>query len=225
MGAIMGLQRYHRKRDFGQTPEPKGSVTAQRRAGLRFVVQKHAARSLHYDFRLELDGTLKSWAVPKGPSLDPHVRRMAVHVEDHPLCYANFEGVIPPGQYGAGTVIVWDRGEWVPLEDPRAGYRKGKLKFELHGGKLRGRWNLVRIRSRAGERQEPWLLIKEDDGEARPASEYDVVEAEPGSVLAGVKKERKKERKKPVKKKTRTLTPALASDGPTFGGGRPGRGG
>src|SRR6266851_4757665 len=154
MGAIMGLQRYHRKRDFGQTPEPKGSVTAQRRAGLRFVVQKHAARSLHYDFRLELDGTLKSWAVPKGPSLDPHVRRMAVHVEDHPLGYANFEGVIPPGQYGAGTVIVWDRGEWVPVEDPRAGYRKGKLKFDLRGEKLRGRWNLVRIRSRAGERRE-----------------------------------------------------------------------
>jgi len=148
------LDEYWKKRDFGATSEPKGKVAREAKR-LVFVIQKHAARRLHYDFRLELDGTLKSWAVPKGPSLDPHVRRMAVHVEDHPLGYANFEGVIPPGQYGAGTVIVWDRGEWVPLEDPRAGYRKGKLKFDLHGEKLRGRWNLVRMHGRAGERQEP----------------------------------------------------------------------
>ena len=140
MGAIMGLQRYHRKRDFGQTPEPKGSVTARRRAGLRFVVQKHAARRLHYDFRLELDGTLKSWAVPKGPSLDPADKRLAVHVEDHPLDYGSFEGVIPEKQYGAGPVALWDRGTWSPDGDPRRGYREGHLKFSLSGKKLRGGW-------------------------------------------------------------------------------------
>src|SRR6185503_1724911 len=169
------------------------------RKALAFVIQKHAATRLHYDLRLELDGTLKSWAVPKGPSLDPQVRRMAVHVEDHPLSYGGFEGVIPKGQYGAGTVIVWDRGEWVPLEDPREGYRRGKLKFELHGEKLRGRWNLVRMRSREVERQEPWLLIKENDEEARPAAEYDIVEDMPGSVLGGVPKDR--EAKKAAKKR------------------------
>src|SRR4051812_95217 len=163
------LSPYWKKRDFGITPEPRGEVA---RAGkkLSFVIQKHAASRLHYDFRLELDGTLKSWAVPKGPSLDPRVRRMAVHVEDHPLSYATFEGVIPKGQYGAGTVIVWDRGTWTPVEDPREGYRKGKLKFDLEGEKLRGRWNLVRVRGKENERQEPWLLIKETDDEAKPAA-------------------------------------------------------
>ncbi|HUJ00798.1 MAG TPA: non-homologous end-joining DNA ligase [Usitatibacter sp.] len=177
------LSPYWKKRDFGATPEPEGEVA---RAGeaLSFVIQKHAARRLHYDFRLELDGTLKSWAVPKGPSLDPHVRRMAVHVEDHPLSYASFEGVIPAGQYGAGTVIVWDRGEWLPVGDPRKAYREGKLKFELQGEKLHGRWTLVRMHGHEDERQEPWLLIKENDEEARPASEYDITEALPGSVNA-----------------------------------------
>src|SRR5690606_3233197 len=118
----------------------------------RFVVQKHAARRLHYDFRLELDGALKSWAVPQGPSPDPEVKRMAVHVEDHPLEYADFEGPIPAGQYGAGTVIVWDRGTWIADGDPSAAYRDGKLKFELRGEKLRGRWTLVRMHGRSGER-------------------------------------------------------------------------
>jgi bifunctional non-homologous end joining protein LigD len=177
------LSPYWKKRDFSATPEPKGGVARAGKA-LSFVIQKHAARRLHYDFRLELDGTLKSWAVPKGPSLDPHVRRMAVHVEDHPLSYATFEGVIPAGQYGAGTVIVWDRGEWTPLGDPREGYRTGKLKFELHGEKLHGRWMLVRMHGRQGERQEPWLLIKENDEEVRPAADYDITEALPGSVNA-----------------------------------------
>ena len=132
------LTPYCEKRDFDTTPEPRGKTARKAGKALSFVVQKHAARRLHYDFRLELDGTLKSWAVPKGPSLDPADKRMAVHVEDHPLAYGDFEGVIPPGQYGAGTVIVWDRGTWEPVGDPRAGYRAGKLKFELHGEKLHG---------------------------------------------------------------------------------------
>ncbi|HUP31058.1 MAG TPA: DNA ligase D [Usitatibacter sp.] len=190
------LSAYWKKRDFGVTSEPKGEVTRAGKA-LSFVIQKHAASRLHYDFRLELDGTLVSWAVPKGPSFDPKVRRMAVHVEDHPLSYASFEGVIPKGQYGAGTVIVWDRGTWQPVGDPRAGYKAGKLKFDMHGEKLRGRWNLVRMHGHEGERQEPWLLIKENDEEARPASEYDVTEAEPDSVItAGKKKEKAKAAKK-----------------------------
>ena len=150
------------------------------------MIQKHAATRLHYDFRLELDGTLKSWAVPKGPSLDPADKRMAVHVEDHPLSYAGFEGVIPPGQYGAGTVIVWDRGSWEPVGDARAGLRAGKLKFRLHGDKLHGGWTLVRMHGHANERQEPWLLIKERDEAARPAAEFSVVDALPDSVLTGV---------------------------------------
>ena len=194
------LSQYWKKRDFGATPEPKGGVAHAGKA-LSFVIQKHAARRLHYDFRLELDGTLKSWAVPKGPSLDPHVRRMAVHVEDHPLSYASFEGVIPPGQYGAGTVIVWDRGEWVPLGDPRQGYRAGKLKFELHGEKLRGRWMLVRMHGHEDERQEPWLLIKENDEEARPAAEYDITEALPESVNAPARKRAAKPRAKKAARK------------------------
>jgi bifunctional non-homologous end joining protein LigD len=177
------LSQYWKKRDFNATPEPKGEVKRPGKA-LGFVIQKHAATRLHYDFRLELGGTLVSWAIPKGPSLDPKVRRMAVHVEDHPLSYATFEGVIPKGHYGAGTVEVWDRGTWVPLEDPRDGLRKGKLKFELHGEKLHGRWMLVRINSSKDERQEPWLLIKENDEEARPASEYDIVEELPESVAS-----------------------------------------
>src|SRR5205809_122236 len=147
----MPLEEYRRKRNFKKTPEPAGSP-ATSNGQLRYVIQKHAATRLHYDFRLELDGTLKSWAVPKGPSFDPKIRRMAVHVEDHPLSYASFEGVIPKGQYGAGTVIVWDRGTWVPVGDPRQGYREGKLKFELHGEKLRGRWTLVRMNNRKDER-------------------------------------------------------------------------
>ena len=176
------LTEYWKKRDFGATAEPKGEV-ARPGKQLEFVVQKHAASRLHYDFRLEMEGTMVSWAVPKGPSLDPRVRRMALHVEDHPISYNRFEGVIPKGQYGAGTVEVWDRGTWTPLEDPRAGMRQGKLKFEMHGEKLRGRWMLVRIDKRKDERQEAWLLIKERDVEARPASEYDIVEALPASVL------------------------------------------
>lgn len=176
------LQRYRDKRNFSATPEPQGGQPSG--GQLQFVIQKHAARSLHYDFRLELDGTLKSWAVPKGPSLDPHERRMAVEVEDHPLDYAGFEGTIPEGHYGAGQVIVWDNGTWQPEGDARAGLAAGKLKFSLHGHKLSGRWTLVRMRGRGNERQTPWLLIKEHDDAMRPAAEYSVTEAEPGSVMS-----------------------------------------
>lgn len=176
------LARYHAKRDFDATPEPRGAARASREA-LGYVIQKHAARRLHYDFRLELDGTLKSWAVPKGPSFDPNDKRLAVHVEDHPLEYGDFEGTIPPGHYGAGTVIVWDRGVWIPHGDPRAAYRAGKLKFTLEGEKLRGDWTLVRTHLRGSGDQDQWLLIKERDEEARPANEFDVTALFPGSVL------------------------------------------
>ncbi|MDR6534974.1 non-homologous end-joining DNA ligase [Variovorax soli] len=181
--ASEALAPYRRKRDFKKTPEPHQVGRGSQR-GDSFVVQKHHARQLHYDFRLELDGTLKSWAVPKGPCLDPSVKRMAVHVEDHPVSYAGFEGTIPPQQYGAGTVIVWDRGEWQAEGDARRGLAEGKLKFELRGNKLRGHWTLVRMRGK-GEKQEPWLLIKEQDAHARPLADYDIVEAEPDSVLSG----------------------------------------
>jgi bifunctional non-homologous end joining protein LigD len=177
------LAPYFQKRDFKVTSEPQGGKASAGQLG--FVIQKHAASRLHYDFRLELDGTLKSWAVPKGPSLDPNDKRMAVHVEDHPIDYGRFEGTIPKGQYGAGQVIVWDNGTWEPIGDPRAGYRAGKLKFRLHGQKLSGGWTLVRMHGRTAEKQEPWLLIKERDDEARPASEYSIVDAEPKSVLSG----------------------------------------
>lgn len=177
------LQLYRKKRNFNITSEPQGGTSSGE--ALSFVIQKHAASRLHYDFRLELDGTLKSWAVPKGPSLDPAEKRMAVHVEDHPLDYADFEGVIPPKQYGAGTVIVWDRGTWVPVGDPHAGYKAGKLKFELRGEKLQGRWTLVRMRGRGDERQEPWLLIKEHDEHERPSAQYSIVDERPESVLSG----------------------------------------
>lgn len=164
----MGLAEYHRKRDFSRTPEPRGEVATNRKAALRFVVQKHAARRLHYDFRLEINGVLKSWAVPKGPSLDPRVKRLAVQVEDHPLEYADFEGVIPEGEYGAGTVLIWDRGTWIPHRDPAKAYEDGLLEFELQGERLRGGWLLVRMNRQRS--REYWLLIKERDGEARLGS-------------------------------------------------------
>jgi len=144
----MGLREYHRKRDFGRTPEPRGDAAAAR-DGHRFVVQKHAASRLHYDFRLELDGTLKSWAVPKGPSLDPAEKRLAMQTEDHPIGYADFEGVIPEGEYGGGRVVVWDQGTWRPIDDPQTGMRKGRLAFTLDGEKLHGRWSLVHIHGRS----------------------------------------------------------------------------
>ena len=158
----MPLEAYRRKRDFTRTREPRGRKKGSA-GSLSFVVQKHAARQLHYDFRLELDGALKSWAVPKGPSLDPGEKRLAVHVEDHPLEYAAFEGTIPEGEYGAGTVEIWDKGYWIPEGDPRAGYRSGRLKFTLKGRKLRGAWNLVRMKDRNGKGRDNWLLMKAAD--------------------------------------------------------------
>ena len=176
------LARYQAKRDFTITSEP-GPERAAAGKQLSFVIQKHDATRLHYDFRLELDGVLLSWAVPKGPSFDPKERRLAVHVEDHPVAYGSFEGTIPKGQYGAGTVIVWDNGTWEPVGDPRAGMRAGKLVFRLHGKKLAGLWELVKI-AKPGERQEPWLLFKKHDEWERPHAAYDVVAALPDSVVA-----------------------------------------
>ncbi|WP_448632632.1 MULTISPECIES: DNA ligase D [Pseudomonas fluorescens group] len=180
------LDDYNRMRDFGATSEPAAKRRPRKSAktthALQFCIQKHDASRLHYDFRLELDGALKSWAVPKGPSLDPKSKRLAVHVEDHPLDYATFEGNIPEGHYGAGDVIVWDRGVWIPQGDPHEAYEKGRLKFELQGEKLAGLWNLVRTHMPG--KQEQWFLIKHQDAAARPETEYDVVQAEPDSVLS-----------------------------------------
>ena len=182
----MALQRYRQKRDFALTPEPRGRVGTRKAKGLSFVIQKHAARQLHYDFRLELNGVLLSWAVPKGPSLDPADKRLAMHVEDHPLEYGDFEGVIPPKQYGAGTVMVWDRGVWIPSSDPAAAYAKGHLKFRLDGEKLKGGWTLVRTAGkRYGDGKEAWLLIKENDEYARRGADARVVDDAPDSVVSG----------------------------------------
>ncbi len=177
-----GLRAYRAKRDFKVTSEPAGDALGTQQ-GLTFVIQKHWARRLHYDFRLELDGTMKSWAVPKGPSLDPRDKRLAVHVEDHPISYSNFEGTIPARQYGAGKVIIWDRGTWQPLGNAREGYRAGNLKFELRGEKLHGQWALVRIKG-SDAKERPWLLIKHQDRYARAAADYSVVAELPESVAA-----------------------------------------
>jgi bifunctional non-homologous end joining protein LigD len=180
------LSRSNEKRDFEVTREPPGTARrakARRDRALAFVVQKHRASRLHYDFRLELDGVLLSWAVPKGPSFDPSEKRTAIHVEDHPVSYGGFEGGIPAGAYGAGTVIVWDRGTWEPVGDAGAGLRGGKLLFRLHGRKLAGLWELVRI-AKPGDRQDRWILFKKPDEWARPRADYDVVAALPDSVVA-----------------------------------------
>jgi bifunctional non-homologous end joining protein LigD len=176
----LGLQAYRHKRQFDVTTEPRGR--RERTKGNLFVVQKHDATRLHYDFRLELDGVLKSWAVAKGPSLVPGEKRLAIHVEDHPVEYGSFEGTIPEGQYGGGTVMLWDRGTWTPDGDAHEGYRKGHLDFTLDGEKLKGRWHLVRMRPRPKERQEGWLLIKGDDAEARDAKGPDILDEQTLSV-------------------------------------------
>ncbi|CAB3832049.1 Multifunctional non-homologous end joining protein LigD [Achromobacter mucicolens] len=176
------LKKYREKRNFQVTSEPAGGGEANEDARA-FVIQKHWASRLHYDFRLELDGAMKSWAVPKGPCYDPAVKRMAVQVEDHPIAYNQFEGQIPEGQYGAGKVIIWDEGKWMPVGDPRKGYRDGHLKFDLQGVKMQGRWALIRLKGKESDKQPPWLLIKDRDAFARPEREFSVVDEMPDSVV------------------------------------------
>lgn len=181
----MGLKAYRKKRDFNRTPEPPGRVHSGGERRL-YVIHKHAATRLHYDLRLEEGGVLKSWAVPKGPSLDPKEKRLAVQVEDHPLEYGEFEGVIPKGEYGGGKVQLWDRGHWVPEGDAAAGVRKGRLKFHLEGEKLQGSWNLIRMHDQAEQNGKTnWLLIKEEDEAAAPRQQRDIVQERPESILSG----------------------------------------
>ncbi|MBV8032115.1 MAG: DNA ligase D [Betaproteobacteria bacterium] len=187
------LARYRQMRDFHVTPEPRGALSRNgaRKKGraLRYYIQRHHATRLHYDFRLELEGTLKSWAVPKGPSLDPSVKRLAMQTEDHPLEYGEFEGTIPEKQYGAGDVLLWDQGEWIPEDDdPVQALRKGRLHFELRGVKLHGSWVLARTSS--GDSRPAWLLMKRDDDEARPGEE-EIVVARPESVKRAQKAARR----------------------------------
>jgi bifunctional non-homologous end joining protein LigD len=190
----MTLKQYRKKRRFDVTPEPSGSKpasaefsrqaspAAKTRPSLRYVIQKHRASQLHYDFRLEWSGVLLSWAVPKGPSLDPSVKRLAMQVEDHPIDYADFEGVIPECEYGGGTVMVWDTGTWAPeQEDVDAARLKGDLKFTLHGTKLKGSWVLVRTRGYGSRSKQSWLLIKHRD---RYASTEDITAKEPQSAAS-----------------------------------------
>jgi len=179
----VALEAYRKKRKFGVTSEPRGRKAP--RAGNAFVIQKHAARSLHYDLRLELDGVMKSWAVTRGPSLDPGEKRLAVHVEDHPIEYNKFEGTIPKGEYGGGSVMIWDRGHWLPEVDPHKGYAKGHLIFDLEGEKLHGRWHLVRMRSRPKDRHQNWLLIKAKDDAARNSRGKDILDEQPLSAVTG----------------------------------------
>jgi bifunctional non-homologous end joining protein LigD len=178
----MALNQYRKKRRFAATPEPRGEKVFPKEPGapLKYVIQKHRASQLHYDFRLEWNGVLLSWAVPKGPSLDPRVKRLAMVTEDHPIAYADFEGVIPEGEYGGGTVMLWDRGTWEPEQDDvDAALRKGDLKFTLNGKKLKGSWVLVRTRGFSG--RPAWLLIKHRD---RFSSVEDVAKMKPRSVIS-----------------------------------------
>ena len=186
---MAGLQTYRAKRNFGVTAEPRGHVARRKAARLRFVIQRHAATRLHYDFRLELEGVYKSWAITKVPSLDPATKRLAVEVEDHPLEYGTFEGTIPKGQYGGGTVQLWDRGNWKPKsENPKADLAKGMLKFELGGKRMHGSWALIRMRDepRRGGREprHNWLLIKERDEAAQPG-DPEALASEDTSVKSG----------------------------------------
>ncbi|AVJ28192.1 DNA ligase D [Achromobacter spanius] len=207
------LKKYREKRNFEVTSEPAegGEANEDARA---FVIQKHWASRLHYDFRLELDGAMKSWAVPKGPCYDPAVKRMAVQVEDHPIAYNQFEGQIPEGQYGAGKVIIWDEGTWMPVGDPRKGYREGHLKFDLQGVKMQGRWALIRLKGKESEKQPPWLLIKDRDDFSRPEREFSVVDEMPDSVVP-LRKTGKGAKAKPTSKSNaQPALPGVAADLP-----------
>src|SRR5437879_2570703 len=182
--SLRDLSTYRKKRDFEKTAEPSGDTPVVPSKRRRFVIQKHAATRLHYDLRLEFDGVFKSWAVTKGPSLDPHDKRLAVEVEDHPLDYGDFEGTIPKGQYGGGTVQLWDRGYW-ESDDPEDGYKKGDLKFTLYGEKLHGSWVLVRMRNdRSGGKRTNWLLIKHRDEFAKEGKANNILDADE-SVASG----------------------------------------
>jgi bifunctional non-homologous end joining protein LigD len=173
----MSLKDYHKKRDFNKTSEPKGKISPD--SSHLFVIQKHAASHLHYDFRLELHGVLLSWAVPKGPCLDPHIKRLAIHVEDHPVEYGAFEGIIPKGEYGGGVVMLWDEGFWIPLDDnPLKAYHAGHLRFELDASKLQGRWDLFRFKD-----EKQWFLVKSKDKYAKPLTDYDITLEAPRSVI------------------------------------------
>ncbi|RYE74324.1 MAG: ATP-dependent DNA ligase, partial [Hyphomicrobiales bacterium] len=180
--AKASLTTYRGKRNFSKTPEPAGAVDDE--AGSRFVVHKHHATADHYDLRLELDGVLKSWAVPKGPSLNPADKRLAVATEDHPIDYIDFEGVIPQGEYGGGPMIVWDTGDWAPMGDPHQDLAKGAFKFRLAGDKLGGGWMLTRLKGRPGDNgKDNWLLFKEHD--TAMDTQTDILAARPESVKSG----------------------------------------
>ncbi len=214
--ASSSLSRYQSKRDFSKTAEPSGDTTDASSERRRFVIQKHAASRLHYDLRLELDGVFKSWAVTRGPSLDPKEKRLAVEVEDHPLAYGDFEGTIPEGQYGGGTVMIWDRGYWTPEgdESPEEALKKGTLKFRLDGEKLHGSWVLVRMkRDRSGGKRTNWLLIKHRDEFARE-NDGDAILEEDRSVASGRTMDEiaagKGARPKPFMLKSKKAAPANA---------------
>jgi bifunctional non-homologous end joining protein LigD len=214
------LDRYNAKRDFTRTQEPPGQAGPARAGALSFVVQKHDATRLHFDFRLELAGTLKSWAVTRGPSLDPADKRLAVQVEDHPLDYGGFEGTIPDGEYGGGTVMLWDRGTWESLDaDPGTALADGKMKFRLHGERLRGGWTLVRMRPRPREKTPQWLLIKEHDGEARPGEGESLIADDSsitsGRTMAEIAGGKKASARKPAARKSARAKPAAAASTPT----------
>jgi bifunctional non-homologous end joining protein LigD len=202
---MSGLQIYRAKRKFGITKEPRGKLGKR---GNAFVIQKHDARRLHYDLRLQLDAVMKSWAVTRGPSLVPRVKRLAVQVEDHPIEYNSFEGTIPDGEYGGGTVMLWDRGRWRPQGDPQTGLRKGHLSFHLSGKKLHGAWHLVRMRRRPGEKRSNWLLIKQRDADTRTTHDRDILRELPLSVKTGrslaeiAQHKRRLKRKAKAKRKT-----------------------